>query len=187
MEETLPAKSILLMSGGIDSMVCAHLLASSSQKVRPVFIDFGQPTAQIEKVAAKKISETLGIQLEVISALGEAEFGVGELPGRNAFLIMTAMFFTNEANGQIVIGVHAGTDYYDCSALFINRMNTLVREMTDHRIGVSAPLVDWNKIDIVDYCRKFDLPIDQTYSCEIGKEVPCGKCASCLDRRALQC
>jgi 7-cyano-7-deazaguanine synthase len=31
------------------------------------------------------------------------------------------------------------------------------------------------------------LPVQLTYSCELGSVPPCGLCLSCADRRALGC
>ena len=39
-----------------------------------------------------------------------------------------------------------------------------------------------NKTDIVKQGLKIGVPYEMTWSCYNGKEKPCGKCGTCLDR-----
>ena len=87
--------------------------------------------------------------------------------------------------GVIAIGIHAGTAYYDCSRSFILKAGRLVEEYTDGAITVAAPFVDWTKREIWDYCSVKEVPVNLTYSCEVGGEQPCGSCLSCKDLEAL--
>jgi 7-cyano-7-deazaguanine synthase len=113
--------------------------------------------------------------------------GPGELLGRNAFLIFTALFLTGGRPGLLAMGLHAGTPHYDCSAEFVAAAGKLVAEHTDGRVSLVAPFVTWTKKDVYDYFVSAGLPITSTYSCEAGREAPCGVCASCRDREALGC
>ena len=53
------------------------------------------------------------------------------------------------------------------------------------KITLSAPFVDWTKKQIFDYCRLEKIPLELTYSCELGKNQPCGECSSCKELTAL--
>jgi 7-cyano-7-deazaguanine synthase len=54
------------------------------------------------------------------------------------------------------------------------------------KVVMAAPFVDWNKVDIAIYCVTEGLPMDLTYSCELGLDQPCGRCKSCIDLMTLE-
>ena len=181
----LPAT--VLLSGGIDSAACAHLLRARGHDVGGFFVDYGQAAANPEECAAKSIASQIGIPLGVYRVLGGPYFTPGELIGRNAFLLLSAVLLAPNKSGLVAIGVHAGTTYYDCSFAFIEKMGRLISEHTDGTLQLLAPFLKWNKKDVFDYFAKSGIPLELTYSCEAGVVPPCGRCASCRDRRILGC
>lgn len=177
----------VLMSGGLDSAACAHHLLSQGLVVDGIFIDFGQASARPESNAVKTMAEHLNLTVRQVKVTGSHGSGPGELLGRNAFLIFTALFLTGGRAGLIGLGLHAGTPYYDCSGVFIADIGKLVAEHTDGRVSIVAPFMTWTKKDVYDYFVSAGLPVSATYSCETGTEPTCGTCASCRDREALGC
>jgi len=186
-ETVASRKATVLMSGGLDSAACAHLLATQGYKVHGIFVDFGQAAREHESRAVARIADLLGITTTTLEVGSAGGFGAGELLGRNAFLLMTAIFLGRAHEGLLAIGVHAGTPYYDCSTGFIDRLKALAEEHTDGRLTVTAPFLHWTKGQIYEYVVKSGVPADATYSCESGTHPPCGSCASCRDRRVLGC
>lgn len=179
--------TVVLMSGGIDSAVCAHFLQTRGQNVQAAFFDFGQRAAAKEAKAVKAIAARLDIKLDKYQLRGRSAWSIGELTGRNAFLVVSALFTTQGTASQIAIGIHSGTPYYDCSEAFVNSLSRLLQEHTDGRVTLIAPLLTWNKGQIFDYFKAANLPLRETYSCEAGTSPVCGTCASCKDRRILGC
>lgn len=177
----------VLMSGGIDSTACAAFLIDQGLEVSAVFVNYGQAAADFERMAVQSVATALKIEVQELALTGAAPFGAGELVGRNAFLIFSAMFATRARSSQIALGLHAGTAYYDCSPAFIETINRAVVEHTDNTVRVVAPFIEWTKRDVYDYFVQAGLPIELTYSCESGGTPTCGRCASCQDRKALQC
>lgn len=177
----------VLMSGGIDSAACAAFFATQGIAVSALFVDHGQSAATQERTAVRSLAAALGIDVQELAFTGAAPSGSGELIGRNAFLVFAALFATRAQTSLIALGLHAGTPYYDCSPAFLDVINRAVAEHTDNLVQVVAPFVEWTKRDVYDYFIQAGLPIEKTYSCETGGESPCGSCASCLDRKALQC
>lgn len=177
----------VLMSGGIDSAACAAFLIGQGLEVSAVFIDHGQAAADCERVAVRSLAAVLQIQVQELVLKGAARFGPGELIGRNAFLVFSAILATRARSSRIALGLHAGTPYYDCSPAFVDTINRSVAEHTDNAVQVVAPFIHWTKREVYDYFIRLGLPVEMTYSCESGISPTCGKCASCQDRKALQC
>lgn len=180
------ADATILLSGGIDSMLCAHLMCEKKYRVQGLFIDFGQPASECEKFAAESLTKKLSL-LPLLRCTAKPVINIssGEIAGRNAFLIFSAMTLVGISHGLLVIGVHSGTAYYDCTLGFIRSVGNLVSEYTDGRLQVIAPLLGWEKSEIISYAKKQDLPLHLTYSCENGTNPPCGQCLSCRDRRYI--
>ena len=178
-------EALVLMSGGIDSYACAHLLMSQGIDIHGIFIDHGQAASLLERDSVEMISKLLGISISYFSVVGGTKFASGELVGRNAFLISSALFLSPNKSGLIAIGIHSGTHYYDCSPNFLETMNRLIGEQTDGSTKVIAPFLQWTKSDIFDYFKASDLSLDATHSCELGVKFGCGKCASCADRKSI--
>lgn len=111
-------------------------------------------------------------------------FGSGEIRGRNAFLLHLALMESPFTTGTIAIGIHAGSDYCDCSSEFIALMQQSFDFHACGTISVCAPFITYNKVAIFALALDLELPIDRTYSCEAGT-MPCGACLSCLDRLEL--
>jgi 7-cyano-7-deazaguanine synthase len=135
----------VLVSGGIDSAACAHLLLKKKLNVDGLFVDFGQRSARQEHRAAVQLSKHLEIPLREVRVTSDTVFGSGELVGRNAFLAFVALLFTGGRSGVIGLGLHAGSPYYDCSQAFLLSLARLVAEHTDGRVTVVAPFASWDK------------------------------------------
>ena len=87
------SKALILQSGGIDSMCCAHLLKTQGYAVSGMFIDYGQPASEFERVAAQRISTNLKIPLSIVSISGQSSLGAGEIRGRNLLLVSAALTY----------------------------------------------------------------------------------------------
>ena len=180
-------KATVLISGGIDSAACVHLLQGRGHDVAGVFIHFGQAAGEQEQEHAHLISEYFSIPLRVVRASSQETFGPGELAGRNGFLMFAAVLLGGCRDGLLAIGIHAGTSYFDCSPAFMARIDPLVRECSNGRVSAFAPFVDWSKDDVYSYFINARIPLRRTYSCEAGAALPCNECASCRDRARLEC
>lgn len=178
-------QALVLMSGGIDSTACAHWLLGRSHQVQGVFIDYGQLARRAEERAATAVAAHLSIPLSVCRLQGYEQSVPGELFGRNAFLIFGAVFARSFHEGLICFGAHAGTPYFDCSPPFVQGLDRVLSEMSDGRLRLVAPFLDWRKAEVAAYFMSAALPLELTYSCEAGGDEPCGACPSCRDRIAL--
>jgi 7-cyano-7-deazaguanine synthase len=177
--------ALVLLSGGIDSSCCVVFYRQMRYIVKGVFVDYGQPVNQKEEQSAKAIAEHYGIPLDVIRCSGPTSEFRDEIAGRNAFLIFSTLLHHRTFAGMLAIGIHSGTGYYDCSEHFTNQLSSILTGYTDGRIALATPFLSWPKQRIYDLCAKYEVPIQLTWSCEVGPVEPCGHCLSCKDREYL--
>lgn len=176
---------IVLLSGGIDSTACINYYLQEDLSPTALFINYGQAAMKKEYESAKKIATYYNIKLDTIRVDISNRFEKGEIKGRNAFFIIIALMKYIKFSGLISLGIHAGSPYYDTTEEFVCNMKTLMDNYTDGRVRIDIPFLYWQKPMIYEYCKKNKVPTNLTYSCELGKEHPCGECSSCLDRKAL--
>lgn len=178
---------IVLHSGGIDSTACLHFYKSQEYLVNALFIDYGQAARNQELKAAEIITHEYGINLQTIKYQSDRTFSKDEIIGRNTFLLSCALMCSDRIPNIISIGVHSGTNYYDCSGEFIKQISSLFDNLTGGKTKVHAPFLSLSKGDIFNYCIEQKIDLSNTYSCELGTIPACGKCTSCMDRKALKC
>jgi len=175
------ASTLVLLSGGVDSATALATLVRTNELISTLFFSFGQPAVEDERRAAKSISDYYGVSLKVLDIVG-ATFGIGEIRGRNALLVHGALLVAPRGPTTIVIGIHAGTAYPDCSDSFINLMQKSLDFHTNGEVTLAAPFLLHSKADIFNLAQACQVPLELTYSCERGGG-PCGSCLSCIDRR----
>ena len=125
-----------------------------------------------------------------------AENGEGRVstyvPFRNGLMLSAAAaladsIYENE-ECDIYIGAHAddaaGNAYADCSTEFVDAMAKAINIGTYEKIKIVAPFVDSNKAGVVKKGLELKTPYELTWSCYEGKDTPCGKCGTCIDRAA---
>lgn len=176
---------LVLLSGGVDSSSLVHYHLSQGDEVAAIFFDYGQPSCEREFQSAKAVSEHYGIQLR------REKFGftihnqVGEFYCRNALFVFAACSFLENSASFISIGIHSGTPYYDSTPAFINDTQTMLDGYFGGVIRITAPFLDYSKVQVYEYALQEQVPVHLTYSCETGQQEPCGICLSCIDRRML--
>jgi 7-cyano-7-deazaguanine synthase len=175
-------KTIVLLSGGIDSSCCVAFYRQTGHEVTGVFVDYGQPVRDKEEHSAKAIASHFSIPLHVIRLSGPHNDFKGEIAGRNAFLTFTALLHFPHLAGVIALGIHEGSTYYDCSEHFVGHLNALLAGYCNGQVVLGAPFLTWSKQAVYDFCLKSRIPVELTWSCEVGPLFPCGRCLSCQDR-----
>lgn len=181
-----PTNSVeVLVSGGIDSAALLAFYLSQRLSVRALFVDFDQPAAKQESRAARAVCKHYGVHLSIMTVKSGTTFSSGEIAGRNAFLVFSALLVCRARAGTIAIGIHEGSSYYDCSEGFLKSIQAVVDGYAAGKVKVAAPFLNWGKQVIWEFCKEAQVPVESTYSCETGGVPPCGKCRSCKDREAL--
>jgi 7-cyano-7-deazaguanine synthase len=175
--------ALVLLSGGLDSSALLALAQAQGLNVSALHVDYGQPPAVAERAAAEALSAWAGVPCRTVTYRGSA-FGPGEVRGRNALLLQIGLIEFPAREGLVLIGIHSGTEYRDCTPGFVEMMQRLYDFHSDGLVSVSAPFLDLRKGDVARLALDFEVPIELSHSCE-ASDQPCGVCQSCRDRVAV--
>lgn len=209
-------RAVVLLSGGMDSCVCAAL-AVRDFDAAAVHISYGQRTEERERTAFLGICDRLGIHDRLIvrnealraiggSALTDPNIAVPEsplaspngheipityVPFRNAHFLSVAVSWAEVLDAEkIYIGAveQDSSGYPDCRPAYYRAFNEVIRTGTkDGRIEIVTPLIGLRKSEIVTLGLELGAPFDLTWSCYSREDRACGVCDSCVLRlRAFQ-
>ncbi len=200
--------AVVLLSGGLDSMVTAALAREQGYRLHALTIDYGQRHVR-ELESAKAIAGKLGVERHVLLPLDLRQFGASALtddidvpkggvgddipvtyvPARNLlFLALTTAFAESSGSSDIFIGVNAldYSGYPDCRPEFIASFAETVRLGTrqgveGHPFTIHAPLQHMTKADIARECQRLGLDPAWSWSCydPTPDGQACGLCDSC--------
>ncbi len=111
------------------------------------------------------------------------------VPFRNGlFLSSASAIALSKGCSKIYYGAHsddaAGSAYPDCSEAFNNAMNTAIYEGSGKQLQIEAPFINLTKAQVVKKGLEIGVPYELTWSCYEGHEKACGKCGTCIDRKA---
>jgi 7-cyano-7-deazaguanine synthase len=179
------AVATVLLSGGIDSSGCVNFYLRQRLRVSPLFIDYGQPARRAELASARAICSYYKLALRIVTVKGLVITHSGEVPGRNLFLVSTALIAAGYRSNLIALGIHRGTRYFDCNRAFTRMCQRLLDGYSDGQVLIAAPFLRMSKADVWKYCKLNRVPVHLTWSCEAGSKRPCGKCLSCKDKEFL--
>ena len=205
-------KAVILLSGGLDSMVCAALAREAGYGVQALTIDYGQRHRR-ELEAAKVIAKQLGAERHVILPLDLRAFGgsaltdhievpkggvghdipVTYVPARNlVFLSLTLAWAEALGARDVVIGVNAldYSGYPDCRPEFIAAFADLAGLATKagaegEAFQIHAPLQFLGKAEIAAEAARLGLDPALSWSCYDPQAdgSACGLCDSCRLRK----
>jgi 7-cyano-7-deazaguanine synthase len=200
--------SIVLLSGGMDSCVCAALAVRGHQTAA-LHVSYGQRTEERERQAFLAICDRLGIHqrlrvrnqaLRAIggSALTDPEIEVPEphsagseipvtyVPFRNAHFLSVAVSWAEVLGAEtIYIGAveQDSSGYPDCRPTYYKAFNEVIKTGTRKgRIQIVTPLIGMRKAEIVRIGLELNAPFDLTWSCYSREDSACGACDSCVLR-----
>jgi len=201
-------RAVVLLSGGMDSCVCAAL-AVRDHDTAAVHISYGQRTEERERRAFFAICDRLGIRdrllvrNEALSAIGgsaltDRNIGVPEshaigrdipvtyVPFRNAHFLSVAVSWAEVMGaGKVYIGAveQDSSGYPDCRPEYYRAFNQVVKLGTkDGEIEIVTPLIQMRKAEIVRRGLELGAPFDLTWSCYSREDSACGICDSCVLR-----
>lgn len=112
------------------------------------------------------------------------------IPNRNGLFINIAAAFSDSFEyDYIVIGANKeeAATFSDNSQKFIDDMNEVLKTSTNYDIKVTAPLIEFDKNEIVKKAIELKVPLKYINSCYNSQKGHCGHCESCSRlKRALK-
>lgn len=107
------------------------------------------------------------------------------VPNRNGVMLNIAGSFAESKECDCLIvgfnGEEAGT-FPDNSLEYVQAMDRAFSYSTQNKVKVLAPLIEFGKTEIVRKAMEVKAPLEYSWSCYYGEEIPCGECESCRRR-----
>jgi 7-cyano-7-deazaguanine synthase len=199
--------AVVLLSGGLDSMVAAGLAREAGFDLLALTVNYNQRHL-VELAAARRIAATLGALRHIVLPIDLRAFGgssltadidvpkegVGEgipvtyVPARNTIFLSLSLGWA-EASGarDLFLGINAldYSGYPDCRPEFRTAFEHLANLATKagvegDRFRVHAPLLEMTKADIAREAARLGLDAGMSWSCYDPVEGKhCGRCDSC--------
>jgi len=213
MIQSKKSHAVVLLSGGMDSCVCAAL-AVRDHDAAALHVSYGQRTEARERQSFTEICDRLEIRDRLIvrnealkmiggSALTDQNIAVPEshllggeipvtyVPFRNAHFLASAVSWAEVLGAdKIYIGAveQDSSGYPDCRPAYYRAFNAVVAAGTKKgNVEIVTPLIAMRKSEIVRLGLELGVPFDLTWSCYSGQDRACGVCDSCVLRlRAFQ-
>lgn len=200
--------AVVLVSGGLDSMVSAALAKEAGFRLLALSVDYNQ-RHQVELAAARRIAAELGAERHIVMPMDLSAFGgsaltadidvpkggvepgipVTYVPARNTIFLSLALGWAEAAGARdLFIGVNAldYSGYPDCRPEFIAGFEHLADLATKAGVEgepfkIHAPLQHMTKADIAREAARLGLDAAMSWSCydPAPGGLHCGLCDSC--------
>ncbi|WP_174292290.1 7-cyano-7-deazaguanine synthase QueC [Sphingomonas bacterium] len=204
--------AVVLVSGGLDSMVSAARAREDGRALFALSIDYHQ-RHRIELEAARRVAAALGAARHIVLPLDLSAFGgsaltadiavpkqgvqpgipVTYVPARNTIFLSLALGWAEAVGARdLYIGVNAldYSGYPDCRPEFVAAFEGLAELATKAGVEgrafrIHAPLQHLTKADIVHEGARLGLDMGLSWSCydPTPEGEHCGLCDSCRLRR----
>lgn len=201
--------TLVICSGGLDSVSLAYMSAAEHRLTRLVSFDYGQrhrKELEFAEAAAGRLGvphhlidmRAIGASLTGSALTGDIDVPDGHyaeetmritvVPNRNAIMLAIG-FGVAAANGDdaVATAVHGGDHfiYPDCRPAFTRAFDAMQRMALDGYADVRlhTPFVERTKADIVAEGARHGVPFAETWSCYKGGALHCGRCGTCVERR----
>lgn len=204
-------KVIVLLSGGMDSLVCMGEALKEHQDIYALHMNYGQKTSIRERQSFDEICNHYKIPLEkrkVIDMTFLKQIGGSSLtddninvknyqgdsnvipdsyvPFRNSIILSLAVSWAEVVGAtKLYIGANYedSPGYPDCRPSYYQAFNQLIKEGTKAGdIQILTPVINLKKKQIVIRGKELNVPFHLSWSCYKATAKACGQCDSCALR-----
>lgn len=194
-------KGIILLSGGLDSLVSLDIAKKKCDIELALTFNYGQKAFLDEFEASKEIAKHYNINHEVIELPFLAKISNNALtnpdddnfcelnsvwiPNRNGLFLNIAASYCDKLQYDYIIfgaNLEEGRDFSDNSKEYVNICQEFFKYSTLKHPSVLAPCLEFDKIQIINYAIDNNLPLKLIKSCykaKNGSKKHCGECMSC--------
>lgn len=202
-------RAIVLLSGGMDSLVTAAVAIKECPEVYFLHFVYGQRTQSRELQSFESLCEFYRpkgrkiIDWNWLAELGGSKLTDSEFSGNNAhrglpfpdtyvpfrnasFLCAATSLAEVISASEIYIGAveEDSSGYPDCRQVFFDAMQRAIETGSANTppITIHTPVLNLDKSQIVKLGQELGAPFDLSWSCYFAQEEACGVCDSCILR-----
>lgn len=203
-------RSIVLLSGGMDSLVTAAIAVNESDEIYFLHLNYKQKTQEKELLSFKQITRfynpkgTLIIDIDYLSKIGGSSLTDNKIkiknhtetdetvpnsyvPFRNGNLLAIATSWAEVIGAsKIYIGAveEDSSGYPDCRESFYKAYQKAIDNGTKNetKIEIVTPIIHLEKSEIIKIGNELGAPFEYSWSCYKENEEACGVCDSCYLR-----
>lgn len=201
-------KAIVVLSGGMDSAsllywakLAAHRFATA------VSVNYGQRHVK-ELECASQLCSNLRVEHQVVDLSAIKPLLINNaltddvkvpnghfadpimkqtvVPNRNMIILSVAVAAACARDATVVLyGAHCGDHpiYPDCRREFVQALDKAAQLCWHHEIHIEAPFVNKTKTEVARIGADLGVPFKDTWSCYNGRDLHCGKCGTCVERK----
>lgn len=203
-------KCVVPVSGGLDSTVILHWVASEGYEIHAVSYNYGQRHYKKEMQCAldsckalakshKQLDLSFFKDIANTSALTNNEIDVAKtrdvlgdpqtvnyVPNRNMMMLSICTAYAESIgasrvyHGSALVDSQAG--FWDGSVEFLRAINNVNALNRRDRVEIVAPLITKSKKDIIELGINVGVDFTKTWTCYEGKDKACGECTACSSR-----
>jgi 7-cyano-7-deazaguanine synthase len=202
------ADVVTIVSGGLDSVTLAYLVADAGDRQIFLSYKYGQKhTKELECAAyhadllrAEHVIVDLTTLLPIFStsalvgdtAIPHIQQAMGDpqpasyVPNRNMiFLSIACALAESRGAHEVYYGAqkHDQYGYWDTTPQFVERLNAVFGLQRKSTVQIVAPFVLMSKTQILRWGLEHGVDYAHTWSCYNGREKACGTCPTCSERR----
>jgi 7-cyano-7-deazaguanine synthase len=202
-----PQRSLVLLSGGLDSAVLAADEAQT-RTVHPVYVAAGLAWEEGEQELLRRLlaqppfagrtEPLVRLDFSMRDVYAPTHWAIIGMPpdydtddedvylhGRNVALISKAAVYAATRNiSRIALGPLAGNPFPDATPEFLSAFSTALSLGLDAPIEIVAPYLDLHKEDVIRRGAALGIPFELTLSCmNPDGDEHCGLCSKCRERR----
>jgi 7-cyano-7-deazaguanine synthase len=204
-------KAIVLVSGGMDSLVCAGIAIEKKHHVSFLHMNYGQKTSDRERKSFDQIADHYHvaakdrkiIDMTFLSQIGGSSLTDNSIavksyqgdsniipdsyvPFRNSIILSLAVSWAEVVGAtKLYIGANYedSPGYPDCRPSYYEAFNKVIKEGTKAgNIEIMTPVIHMKKRDIVLKGQELKVPFELSWSCYKSSDKACGQCDSCALR-----
>jgi 7-cyano-7-deazaguanine synthase len=202
-------KTIVICSGGLDSVTLAYKTAKEHGLAGLVSFDYGQrhkkelefaarcadqlntphSVIDISRVGAALTGSALTDNVDVPDGhYAEDSMKITVVPNRNAIMLSIAYGIASAQKADAVAAAFHGGDHFiypDCRPAFVESFASMQNYALEgfSEIELYSPFLKMTKANIVAEGARLSVPFGDTWSCYKGGEHHCGRCGTCVERR----
>ena len=188
-------KSLVLLSGGLDSATLAFWLAKQGYTIECLYFDYEQGQTNAERECAISIAKRLDARLNILETprprdslrnIMQSQSGEAELLADVVSLcIMAASFAFASSIDLISLGVTADDRrlHPSLQIKFFRNIEKLTKLWTGNNLRLLTPFLNKDKSSVMRIGTKLGVPFENTWSCSVNVERHCGRCSDCVTRK----